>query len=328
MPGRGTGNLVWRWPDAGWTAAGAAPAVAVIGTDHVAVGIALAIGLLPVGLMGVRPARRQRLGSAVIGTAFASMLLVGSLVSRAAVVAVAAMFALPLLTTLSRVRPALRQLALALFIPGVAIGLSFGAFGDALRLASAIAAGVLWMVALSLLLPAREPPPSPPPTGHVETERMRSWGLMVGLAAGTATAVGEILGVAHIGWAPTAALLVMRPDPDLLRRRGFGRVIATVIGAVGAAACVELAPRPVLLAFVVGIVVVATVATRTSRWYVTSGGSSFLVLTLLLYGASGSIVSSTFWTRVGAALLGVALAYAFGVAGPRAVAATAITSPG
>ena len=299
----------------------------MIAWGHVSVGIALSVGLLPVGLMGVRPLRRQRAGPGFVGVAFAVSLLLGSLLSRNAWVAVAGMLALPLLVSLPAVRPTARRLAFALIIPGVAIGLSFPELSDALTLAWAIAAGVLWMVALSLFLPERPltvPPPAPP----ANERQARIWGLMVGGAAGTATAVGEIVGVAHIGWAPTAALLVMRPQPGVLEQRSAGRVVSTLAGATAAAACVELAPAPAVLACIVAVVVIATIATRTSRWYVTSAGTSFLVLTLLLYGASLAAVNSTFWTRVGAGVLGAALAVVFGVLVPRAIAARRPVSAG
>ncbi len=166
--------LSWHWSDAAWTAAGVLPAACVIAWGHVSVGIALSVGLLPVGLMGVRPLRRQRAGPGFVGVAFAVSLLLGSLLSRNAWVAVAGMLALPLLVSLPAVRPTARRLAFALIIPGVAIGLSFPELSDAVTLAWAIAAGVLWMVALSLLLP--EHPLTVPPPRRPRTSGRRASG--------------------------------------------------------------------------------------------------------------------------------------------------------
>ena len=283
----------------------------------------MCIGLLPVGLAGMRPGRRGRIVAVSAGVLFAAFLLVGSAISQLAWLAVIGMFTIPVLAS-SAVRPTLRRLALALLVPAVAVGLSFGEIDDALSLAWAIVIGALWMTVISLLWPERRPE-APVPVPAMTAGQARTWGLMLGGAAGTATLVGELASFSHVGWAPTAALLVMRPQRDLLTMRGTGRVIATFTGAVAAAGGVALAPRATLLACAVGLVLVATIATRTSRWYVASAGTSYLVLTMLLYGAPGAAVQSTFWGRVGAAFVGVGLAYVFGVLVPKALAARSRT---
>ena len=97
-----------------------------------------------------------------------------------------------------------------------------------------------------------------------------------------------------------------------------GRIVAASAGVLFAAFLLVGSAR-------VGLVLVATIATRTSRWYVASAGTSYLVLTMLLYGAPGAAVQSTFWGRVGAAFVGVGLAYVFGVLVPKALAARSRT---
>ena len=132
------------------------PACLVVAAGHVSTGIAMCIGLLPVGLAGMRPGRRGRIVAASAGVLFAAFLLVGSAISQLAWLAVIGMFTIPVLAS-SAVRPTLRRLALALLVPAVAVGLSFGEIDDALSLAWAIVIGALWMTVISLLWPERRP---------------------------------------------------------------------------------------------------------------------------------------------------------------------------
>ena len=113
------------------------PACIVVAEGHVSTGIAMCIGLLPVGLAGMRPGRRGRIVAVSAGVLFAAFLLVGSAISQLAWLAVIGMFTIPFLAS-SAVRPTLRRLALALPVPAVSVGLSFGEIDDALSLAWAI----------------------------------------------------------------------------------------------------------------------------------------------------------------------------------------------
>lgn len=255
------GRLSWRWSDALWAAVGVLPACTVIAGGHVSTGIAMCIGLLPVGLAGMRPRRRRRILSVSAGVLFAAFLVAGSAISQVAWLAVVGMFTIPVIVLLARVPPSLQRLALALLLPAVSVGLSFGEVGDALSLAWAIVVGALWMTIISLAWPER-PPEVPVPAAAMTADQARTWGLMLGGAAGTATLVGELADFSHVGWAPTAALLVMRPQRELLTLRGTGRVFATLAGAVAAAGGLALAPRSSLLAGAVGLVLIATIATR------------------------------------------------------------------
>jgi hypothetical protein len=150
------------------------PACIVVAAGHVATGIALCIGLLPVALAGMRPARRGRIVSVSAGILFAGFLPVGSVISQLAWLAVIGMFTIPVLAS-SVGRPSLRRLALALLVPAVAIGLSFGELDDALSLAWAIVVGGLWMAFISLCWPER-PPEAPVPVPAMTAGQARTWG--------------------------------------------------------------------------------------------------------------------------------------------------------
>ncbi len=70
-----------------------------------------------------------------------------------------------------------------------------------------------------------------------------------------------------------------------------------------------------MLAVMIIGVVAAIVATRTSRWYVTPAGTAILVMLLIGVSAPDELRYALL-ERFGEALLGVALAYVFGVAVP------------
>ena len=87
------------------------------------------------------------------------------------------------------------------------------------------------------------------------------------------------------------------------------------IGAVAAIAVVETTPSAGVLAAVTVAALAATAATAGGRWYVTPMFSTFLVFLLLLY-AHPDQAAGRFWERIGETLLGVGVAFVFGLLVP------------
>jgi hypothetical protein len=317
--GRG---LAWSWSSAAWGALGALPACAVIAGGHASAGLALAVGTIPAGMAGIAQQRHRRLRPAIPGFGFALFVLAGAAIHDPAWLAVAGIAAAPVVAALLTAERPLGPLAFALLTPAVAIGLSFGSVAEAAGLSVAIACGTVSMIAISLAWPDGESPvpaPHAPPLTRAESIE---WGLLLGAAAAVATLLGELRDVSHLGWAPAAALLVMRPQHDLLTLRGTGRVLSVLAGAAAAVAVAEVEPRTGVLAVLAFLAVVGAVGTRASRWYVTATGTTFLALSMILYGGNDqSVIETTFAARVGATLVGVGLAYLFGVVVADAISA-------
>ena len=107
----------------------------------------------------------------------------------------------------------------------------------------------------------------------------------------------------------------MRPTAEMQRLRSVGRIVAVASGALAGIALVRMSPP----AAVYSVAVIATVAgaagTHRSRWYVTPAFTTFLVFLLLLY-AQPETAASRFNERLLETLLGVGLAYAYGLALP------------
>ncbi|SDD59898.1 FUSC family protein [Nocardioides lianchengensis] len=284
-----------------------APA-AVVAAGDVRLGAVLAVGLVPATAVPLPPRRRDRARVALLGSLVAASLVLGGLLARWPPAAVVGILVLAVgAARLASVRPRL-SLVLYLCLPLTAVGFSFPGLATVGRLAAVMVAGSVWAALVGLAWPAGPDRPDPPSPPAGTTDRgLVGFGLRAGLAGAVCTAIGFAADLEHVGWAPTAALLVMRPSPRLQATRSWNRVADVVLGAALAVATVTLdVPAPV-----VALLVLATVMTMTavagSGWYLTPLFTTFLVLLLLLAGDVDD-ATTRFRERVGETLLGVGVA--------------------
>jgi len=141
------------------------------------------------------------------------------------------------------------------------------------------------------------------------------YGLCLGLAGATAAAIGFALDLDHTGWAATAAMLVMRPAADMQGLRSIGRLVSVVAGAIIGIAIARLEPPAAVYSIVILAVVAVLTPTNRSRWYITPAFTTVIVFLLLLQSDAWS-GASRLGERVSETLLGVGLAYIFGLALP------------
>jgi hypothetical protein len=257
------------------------------------------------------PRRRGRLAIIIVGLAIGLPMFIGGVLAATPVLAVAAVGpGAALLAGRSR----LGQIAMTLSLPMVGVGLSYPGVEKGAELGGLIVAGSVYACLVSMLWPDR-PAPARPSRGPADTAPTLDYGVRLGAAGATAAAIGFLLDLEHVGWACAATLLVMRPAAEMQRLRSIGRVISVAIGALVAIALVHLAPPAGIYALAGLATTAAVAATRTSRWYVTPAFTTFLVFLLLLYSRPED-AASRFNERVLETLLGVALAYLFGLALP------------
>lgn len=121
--------------------------------------------------------------------------------------------------------------------------------------------------------------------------------------------------VDHPGWVVDAALLVIRPSRELQRIRSIGRIVAVYVGALLAAPLVVYGAPSWVFAVTASAALVGVAAMHASRWYANAGFTTFLVIILLTYGESGS-VGHLVSERTYETLVGVGIAYFFGLAAP------------
>ena len=308
-----TPGLVWDWTAAALDAAYALPAAVVVLSDR-SRGLALAVGVLPASIVGLPPTRRGRLAIVVLGTSIGVPMFIGGVLASVPVLAVLAIAGLGVGSALLAARFRLGQIAMTLSLPMVGVGLSYSGFGKAAGAAGLMVLGSIFACLVSMLWPENAATPGPRPAAKPTL----GYGVRLGAAGATAAAIGFLLSLEHVGWACAAALLVMRPTAEMQRLRSVGRILAVAIGALLAIGLVRLGPPAWAYSLAVIGVVAGAGATHRSRWYVTPAFTTFLVFLLLLY-ARPQDAASRFSERVLETVLGVGIAYAFGLGLPSVV---------
>ena len=308
-----TPGLVWDWTAAALGAAYALPAAVVVLSDR-SRGLALAVGVLPASIVGLPPTRRGRLAIVVLGTSIGVPMFIGGVLASVPVLAVLAIAGLGVGSALLAARFRLGQIAMTLSLPMVGVGLSYSGFGKAAGAAGLMVLGSIFACLVSMLWPENAATPGPRPAAKPPL----GYGVRLGAAGATAAAIGFLLSLEHVGWACAAALLVMRPTAEMQRLRSVGRILAVAIGALLAIGLVRLGPPAWAYSLAVIGVVAGAGATHRSRWYVTPAFTTFLVFLLLLY-ARPQDAASRFSERVLETVLGVGIAYAFGLGLPSVV---------
>lgn len=303
-------GLVWDRSAAVLGAMYALPGAVVILSDR-SRGLALAVGVLPAAIAGLMPTRRGRVAIVVLGTSIGVPMFIGGLLANVPVLAVLAIAGLGVVSALLAARSRLGQIAMTLSLPMVGIGLSYSNLGKAASVAGLMVLGSVFACLVAMLWPEHAAVPSSV-TGPKPT---LEYGVRLGAAGATAAAIGFLLDLEHVGWACAAALLVMRPAAEMQRLRSVGRVLAVAIGALAAIAIVRLGPSPWVYSLAALAAVAGAAATHRSRWYVTPAFTTFLVFLLLLYSRPQD-AASRFNERVVETLLGVGIAYAFGLGLP------------
>lgn len=309
--------LVWHWLPAAVALVAVLPAMTVTAVVDVRSGAAMAVGMIPAVIVGLRPDRRARVMLLAAGVILGVPIVVGSAVAPWAVAAVATMLMLPIVATWaapSLARPRISTMLIVVAPPLVGVGLSLDGWTAGLAVAALFIGGSVVTFAVAMAVPTRligEPPPSaepPVPPGI-------GYGVTVGSVGALTAGIGYAFGFDHVGWACAAALLVLRPDPDLQMWRTAGRFVSVIVGAAIGAVMVELGTPDWGMAIGVGAAIVAAAATRGSRWYILPTFTTYLVL-LLLTAADPDAAPGRFGERVGETVLGLAVAAVVGLGIP------------
>ena len=308
-----TPALAWDWSRAllGVTYAAPAAALVLIDPPH---GLALGVGVLPAAAAGLPGPRRARLVIIVLGALMGISIVIGSALAQVPPLAVPAIFALCVAAAMSAPSGKPGQLALGLCVPLIGIGLSYQDLRQAVGIALLMVLGSVYAFLVSLAWPARlaaDPHTPPTPTGR----QMLGYGVRLGLAGSLAAAIGFGLDLDHVGWACGAALMVMRPVPEMLRMRGVDRVGSVLIGAAAGGALMLLDPPNIVLAVALLGALAALAATQASHRWITGLFTTFIVFLLLLLD-SPEETTARFLERVNETVLGVSLAVIFGLLVP------------
>lgn len=310
-PGTRRPGLAWSWTDAARGALYALPP-ALVALHDPAHGLALAAGALPAAAAGLAPTRRRRLATLVVGIAAGLSIVVGALLAATGWFAVAGMFAVCFGAAVSAARRRLGLLAMMLCAPLIGVGLS-EPVTKSLEAAALIAAGSAYCFLVSLAWPERPAVPAPRRAPMTPADAF-DYGMRLACAGASATAIGLAWAPTHPGWPPAAALLVMRPAPEMQWLRSQGRLLSVLLGGLAAGMLVRADPPNAGYSLALLAALAAATATQRSRWYVLPAFSTFVVLLLLAAGDPGD-VRARFAERMLATVAGVGLAYFFALAG-------------
>lgn len=306
--------VTWSWPHALVGVAFALPALVVTLIDP-GLGVPLAVGVLPAAMLGIPARRRDRRAILAVGVLAGLAMFVGGILAHLPIYLAAALLLTCVVgAALLAATIAAGRLMLSLCAPLVGAGLSYDDWGTSAATLGLLIVGACYAWLVSLLWPSHAAP-ARPPQPMPSRRPMLDYGVRMGSAAAIVYLIADSLGLDHPGWAPAACLLVARPQLDLLQRRGVGRVLSVLVGALAAALLLMATPSKATLALVAVVALAATAATAGSRWYVTSTFTTLLVVVMLLYGHPEA-ATATIDQRVGETILGVAAAYLFGWALP------------
>jgi uncharacterized membrane protein YgaE (UPF0421/DUF939 family) len=296
----------WSWLNAAHGAVLAIPAVGASLIDP-GIGLPLAVGVLPAAALGLRRPRRQRFLAVIVGALAGVSMIIGSLVAPFPVMATVTVFALCVVVAVLVANPRRRlaPLALMLGVPLIGVGLSETPTG-ALAAGALMLLGSLYAWLVSLLWPDA-PAPQRPARRPAERRAMLLYGIQIGLAGAAGAALGFMLDVDHPGWACAAALLISRPDHQLLDARSLGRVASVLLGAILACTIAALSPSNAVLAALALLVLIGASGTAGSRWYIMPLFSTTLVLSMLI-GNETEPAAHWFLERVLLTVAGAALA--------------------
>ena len=309
-------DLVWSGRGATYGLLLAVPGTVVIATGHVKPGVELLVGTLVAAIVGVYPSRARRKAMLVVGLLFALSISLGALLATAPWLAVPGIAVVALAAAHAAAEKPLGILAMNLCLPIMGIGFSYDVAG-AVGFGLLIVAGTIYGYLLSLAFKEYPSPPAPD-RGMLTRDEARRYGVVLALTAFTSALAGFTLNVDHPGWVVGAALLVIRPGHELQRIRSIGRIVAVYIGALLAAPLIVFGAPGWVFAIAAPAALVGVAAMHTSRWYINAGFTTFLVIIVLTYGESGSVLHFVS-ERTAETLIGVGIAYFFGLAVPSIV---------
>lgn len=283
---------------------------ALVALQDPAAGVPLAVGVLPAAILPIPERRRDRVRIFVTGSLVGLSLFLGGVISGLPTLVTAGLLAtIVILAAVASVAAPNGSILLVLCAPLLAAGLSYDDLATSFQTFLLLVTGAAYSWLVSLAWPARAPLARTRPASETASrDAMARYGIRLGIAAGAAYVITASLGLDHPGWAPAACLLVARPELDLLRSRGIGRVVSVTVGALAAGIAVTADPPAVVYALLTIVVLGAAAASVGSRWYITSGFTTFFVFLMLLSPDPGQLTQK-FNERVAETILGVGLAY-------------------
>jgi len=310
-------NIVWSWRNAAFGALISSVGALVIVFGNVQNGLNLLTGAIPAAILGLPPRRVDRRRVIVIGVLFAVSVLVGSVLAQWTATAIVGMFLMGLGAALLATRRVFGYAVMTVCLPLAATGLTFDGLDESAGVSAIFLLGSAIAFVVALCFPDYEAPDTVAQP-LMTLAQAQAYGVRLGLAAAVATALGIYFGADHLGWIVISTVIVMRPAHEMHKLRSIGRAMSVFVGAIVAAWLLAMDLRPAAIAIVAAGAIIGAAATNASRWYVTPAFTTFLILWCAVYdNATIENISYRSWERVFDTLLGVGIAYFFGLLVPK-----------
>ncbi len=198
-------------------------------------GLLMTPSILSIALLGaeseIKKARTRLLAVAATGPL---LLICGSILGVSAVAAIVGLgvgsFLAGRYGARTRFGKFLPFLLLPLFTAGISVEPQL-----ALSIAPMLLAGGLWAVFVAIIWPLRSSSASSSTTTTTPPDKpsdsmLKLYGVKLGIGVSVATLLVYLLNFQHVGWAPMSVVMILRPQQDITKKRGFMRIIGTFIG--------------------------------------------------------------------------------------------------
>jgi hypothetical protein len=208
------------------------PVVILLLLGETTFGLLMTPSILSIALLGagseIKKARIRLLTTAAVGPV---ILILGSILGVSAVAAIVGLgvgsFFAGRYGAKTHFGKFLPFLLLPLFTVGISLQPQF-----AVGIAPILLAGSLWAALVTIIWPLSSfvSSSSATPLCRPDDSALKLYSIKLGIGVSIATLLVYVLNFQHVGWAPTAVAIILRPQQDLIKRRGLGRMAGTFLG--------------------------------------------------------------------------------------------------
>ena len=209
------------------------PVVILLLIGETTFGLLMTPSILSIALLGaeseIKKARIRLLTTAAVGPV---ILILGSILGVSAIAAIVGLgvgsFFAGRYGAKTHFGKFLPFLLLPLFTVGISLQPQF-----AVGIAPILLAGSLWAALVTIIWPLSSSfasSSSATPLCRPDDSALKLYAIKLGIGVSIATLLVYVLNFQHVGWAPTAVAIILRPQQDLIKRRGLGRMAGTFLG--------------------------------------------------------------------------------------------------
>lgn len=214
------------------------PVVILILIGETTFGLLMTPSILSIALLGagseIKKARIRLLTTAAVGPV---LLILGSILGVSAIAAIVGLGVGSFFAGRYGAKTHFGMLLPFLLLPLFTVGISVEP-QRAVGIAPILLAGSLWAALVTIIWPlssksfasSSSSSSSATPLDRPDDSELKLYAIKLGIGVSIATLLVYVLNFQHVGWAPTAVAIILRPQQDLIKRRGLGRMAGTFLG--------------------------------------------------------------------------------------------------